>query len=50
MKTIDRAHLDAIGVLAIDAVVGDDVCHGKAVEWRNGTVSRSAVRRIDARH
>src|SRR5438477_8597843 len=27
-KAVDRAHVDAVGVLALDAALGDDVCHG----------------------
>src|SRR6267154_1272177 len=26
-KAVDRAHVDAVGVLALDAALGDDVCH-----------------------
>src|SRR6266702_1734794 len=28
-KAVDRAHVDAVGVLALDAALGDDVCHGE---------------------
>src|SRR5262249_26497392 len=28
VEAVDRAHRDAIGVLALHARVGDDVCHG----------------------
>jgi len=27
VKTIDGAHIDAVGVLAFDAALGDDVSH-----------------------
>src|SRR3977135_1181921 len=28
-KAVDRAHVDAVGVLALDAALSDDVCHGE---------------------
>src|SRR5690606_8854569 len=36
VETVDRAHLDAVGVLALDAVLGDDEGHGRrrrGVPW-----------------
>ena len=28
VEAVDRADLDAVGVLALDAVIGDDIGHG----------------------
>src|SRR5436190_4066886 len=30
-KAVDRADVDAVGVLALDAALGDDVSHGKSI-------------------
>jgi hypothetical protein len=36
VEAVDGAHFDAIGVLAADAGVGDDVGHGETVLLRDG--------------
>jgi hypothetical protein len=51
MEAIDRTHFDAIGVLAVDAVVGDDVGHGHgSVTNTPSTLRRCTLRGIDVRH
>jgi hypothetical protein len=37
VKTIDWTHLDAVGVFALDAIVGDDVSHGGGILVRAET-------------
>src|SRR5690606_9518426 len=38
VETVDRAHLDAVGVLALDAVFGDDEGHFAKVPWSRGSL------------
>ena len=32
VETVDRAHLDAVHVFALDAIFSDDVCHERSFE------------------
>src|SRR6185437_4299385 len=55
MEAVDRAHLDAVGVLAVDAVVGDDMGHGhdsvRGMSPLCAVAPRAALMRvIDAGH
>jgi hypothetical protein len=44
VEAVDRTHLDAVHVLASDAVVGDDIGHGKCSRQSVCFGSRKRVR------
>src|SRR6267154_671235 len=43
-EAIDRAHVDTVGVFALDAALGDDVCHGE--DARFGLNDSSVLHRM----
>src|SRR5690606_5144731 len=55
VETVDRAHLDAVGVLALCAVLGDDEGHcagfpwGREEPWNSRTASHPALRSVRIR-
>jgi hypothetical protein len=45
MEAVDRAYLDAVHVLALDAVFGDDESHSISQARRNPNIVPRAARR-----